>query len=71
VSVERIFYCDAEDCEGHVRTAAKHPGPGWVRVTEDGSSRSLTFCTWDCVLKYAAKQEPVETIPFEPGEAPS
>jgi hypothetical protein len=66
--IERAFYCDGPGCNGHQRSIATRPGPSWVTVTENGSSRTLHFCLWDCVLKYAAAQEPVEIIPF--GEHP-
>jgi hypothetical protein len=61
MSIERIFYCDWRDCEGHVRTASPRPR-SFLTVTE-GTGRSLHFCTWDCVLKHAADMPPVEVIP--------
>lgn len=67
VSIERVFYCDAEDCETHVRTAAARPGPGWVTATEDGHSRH--FCAWDCCMKFAATVPAPEIIPFNAEES--
>jgi hypothetical protein len=62
VSTERIYYCDGPDCERHVRTAAKRPTGGFIFVTEGGSFGTMHFCTWDCVLKYAATKPPVEIV---------
>ena len=63
MSIERIFMCDAPECEGHVRTASLRPSSGIITVTED-AGRSLHFCSWDCVLRLAATKPPVETIPY-------
>jgi hypothetical protein len=60
VSIERIFYCDAPECEAHTRTIAGRPGMGFVTVTVDGPARH--FCSWDCVLKFGATMPPVETL---------
>jgi len=60
--IERIFYCDGPDCERHVQTASPRPRGGFLFVTWD--SKTLHFCGWDCVLRFAAKQEPEEVIPF-------
>ncbi len=61
MSIERIFYCDWRDCEGHVRTASPRPA-SFITVTE-GTGRSQHFCTWDCVLKHAAEKPPVQVVP--------
>jgi hypothetical protein len=63
VSIERVYYCDRRDCEGHVRTAGPRPPATMLSVTE-GGRRALHFCSWDCVLHYAADKPPVEVIPF-------
>jgi hypothetical protein len=62
MSIERVFYCDWRECEGHVRTASPRP-VDFITVTE-GTGRSLHFCSWDCVLRHAAEKPPVETIPL-------
>lgn len=64
MSIERVFHCDCEDCEIHVRTAGLRP-PTFLTVSEDDDE--LHFCSWDCVLKFAATKPPMETIPFEAG----
>jgi len=60
VSIERIFYCDAPDCERHARTASPRVA-AFLTVTE-GAGRSLHFCSWDCILKHAAEKPPTEVI---------
>jgi hypothetical protein len=37
-----------------------HP-PLFLTVTND-TGDALHFCTWDCVLRYAAEKPPCETI---------
>lgn len=66
MSIERVFTCDSEDCERHVRTTSTHP-PTFIAVTEDAGD-ALHFCSWDCVLKFAATKPPMEVIPMG-GEA--
>ena len=48
-----------------MRTAASRPAAGFVFVTEGGSTATLHFCNWDCVLKYAAAKPPVEVIALD------
>jgi hypothetical protein len=60
MSIERVFYCDGPDCPGHVRTARLRPD-GYITVTE-GTGRSQHFCTWDCVLRFAAEKPPTELV---------
>jgi hypothetical protein len=63
MAIERIFYCDGPECEGHVRTARVRPEASFITVTES-AGRPLHFCTWDCLLKFAATKPPTEIIPF-------
>jgi len=63
VSIERVFACDAPGCKGHIRTAAARPF-GLILVTDTSglaARRTLHFCSWDCVLRFASEQPPVET----------
>ena len=62
MSIERIFYCDGPECERHVRTAALRSP--FLTVTEE--SKTLHFCGWDCILRYAAAKEPEIVIPGSP-----
>jgi hypothetical protein len=61
MSIERTFYCDGPECDRHVTAGATRPTTGVIFVTE-GSSATLHFCTWDCVLKYAATKPPSEVF---------
>ena len=62
MSIERVFYCDWRECEGHTRTTRPR-ATDMITVTE-GAGRSLHFCSWDCVLRHAAEKPPVEMIPM-------
>lgn len=62
MSIERVFYCDAEGCGKHTRTIRERPGMSFLTVTED-DGRPLHFCSWDCILKHAAEMPPIEVIP--------
>lgn len=66
MSIERVFYCDWHECQSHIRTASTRPHGTFLTVTE-GAGRPLHFCSWDCVLKYAAQMPPVETLPVAGG----
>lgn len=61
--IERTFYCDGPDCEGHVRTIKTRPISGLLTVTGEG--RPLHFCGWDCVLRHAATKEREQVIHME------
>lgn len=73
MSVQRTFYCDGPDCgDGkpvNVETHAEHPPTFITTYEEPGFAHEdrheMHFCSWDCVLRYAAKVEPSEEIPFE------
>jgi hypothetical protein len=68
MSVERTYYCDGppdpdsdEDrCLTHASTASPPPylPRGIIEVREvcDQSIEPLHFCSWDCLMKYAAAQ---------------
>lgn len=62
MSIERIFHCDWRECTGHVQTASTSAAP-FITVTEQ-AGRSLHFCDWDCVLRYAGERPPTDTIPL-------
>lgn len=65
MAIERTFHCDGPECEHHVRTVARRPQAGFIFVTTNDSAATLHFCTWDCVLKYAATKPPVEYVALE------
>lgn len=72
--IERTYYCDGptnpdindEDldpeggCPRHVVTTNTSSIPGgFIKMTQSGSV--MHFCSWDCVLRFAATIEP-ETV---------
>jgi hypothetical protein len=62
MSIERIFYCDSPDCNTNVRTASASPSL-WLTVIDGAVPHDpMHFCSWDCILKYAAEVSPVEVI---------
>lgn len=61
MSIERTFHCDGPDCEAHAKTAGVQPPFGFLAVRED-ANHEHHFCTWDCLLKFAAQKPPTETI---------
>jgi hypothetical protein len=63
MSIERVFHCDWRECEAHARTASTRPPVVFITVTE-GAGRSAHFCSWDCILKFAAEKPPAEAIPL-------
>lgn len=64
MSIEQIFHCDGPECAGHVRTSADFPSTGFIRTYErwPGFDQERHFCTWDCLLRFAAARPPVEVI---------
>jgi hypothetical protein len=77
MSVQRTFTCDGPDCgDGtplNVTTHAEHPPTFITTFEEPGFAHEprheMHFCSWDCVLKYAAKVEPSEIIHFPDKES--
>lgn len=80
MAVERIIYCEGPDCGGdgglvgghssvHVRLATPPPylPPGFIEVREGGHDGvdEHHFCSWDCLMKFAAKFPPPERIEME------
>jgi hypothetical protein len=64
MTTERIYYCDGPDCPRHVQTAKRRP-ESFIFVTGGGSATTQHFCTWDCVLRYAAAKPPSEVMTFD------
>lgn len=57
MTIERRFHCDGPECEHH----GSDQFPGWIQV-RDGIDSEMQFCSWDCLLKFAAKFPPPERI---------
>lgn len=74
MAIERIYHCDGPDCEVHVRTATPPPylPVGFYELRERAPVEPGTwhFCSWDCLMKYAAKQPAQEVIPWDDLEPP-
>jgi hypothetical protein len=69
MSIERVFYCDAEGCETHMSSLYAEPEcPGWLLVIETGHKpeTTLRFCGWVCAMKYAARFPPSTVISSAP-----
>jgi hypothetical protein len=60
MSIERVYHCDWHECENHARTASDRPPVSIITVTED-PDRPQHFCSWDCLLRFAAEKPPSET----------
>lgn len=71
MSIERIYHCDGpanpdlpeggdSHCSVHVRTAKDGLPTTFLKIS--GFGGALYFCSWDCILRYAATKEPVEVL---------
>lgn len=60
MTVERIFHCDGPGCQRH----GSDQYPGWIVIHDESGERH--FCSWDCVMKYAARFPPSERIELIP-----
>lgn len=73
MKLEGVIHCEGPECIVH-----QHVGPstmeadrlplGWVRVEEmNGEAKPYreAFCSWDCLMKRAAKLPPGQVIPIE------
>jgi hypothetical protein len=70
MTTEFIYHCDGPDCAMRVQSSAYAPVAGWLQVNEGVPSEpdnTFDFCSWDCLLKRAARVEPVQVIPWEAG----
>jgi hypothetical protein len=61
VSIERVYICDGPGCRTNMQTASAHPSL-WLTVTDGTEGPAMHFCSWDCILKYAAEIPPVEVV---------
>lgn len=68
--LERIYHCDGPDCDATTHTFRRIPeSSGWLYITwsagrkGDGNPKkplTRVFCSWDCVLRFAARFEPTD-----------
>jgi hypothetical protein len=65
MTLAALWMCEGPDCDSHQRSELGDTPPyrsGWVSVS-DGSGPHH-FCSWDCLLRYGAKREPLEEVPL-------
>lgn len=70
MKLDATVYCEGPDCEVHQHVGqdtleADRLPPGWVRAQEfnnNGAVHNEAFCSWDCLMKRAAKLPPEEVI---------
>lgn len=82
MATEYTYYCEAPDCHGgsldgdkpplHARTGSAPPylPSGFVETRERHNTGDTLhhFCSWDCLMKYAAQQPvPIEGSCDGPG----
>lgn len=60
--MSKAYHCDADDCDAWT-FRRKHNG--FLTVHGQGVG-ALHFCSWDCVLKFSAKFEPMEIMSETP-----
>lgn len=75
MSIERTYYCEGPGCgdeehgpcHGPTATPPPYLPGGFIetRQREDGKDALHHFCSWDCLMKYAAKQPIPEVISWE------
>lgn len=67
MATETVYHCEGPLCDAHQQSMQPAPIRGWIQIRagwEPGESHD--FCGWDCVLKYAAKFDPMEAVEFGP-----
>lgn len=66
MAIDRTYYCEGPDCEAHARTGAPSPllPVGFIEARHrvPGADEAHHFCSWDCVMKFAAGQPLREEI---------
>lgn len=77
MSIDRIYYCDGPDCGGegglkggkspvHCQTGTPPPHlpSGFMELRGGDRAEDAHFCSWDCLMKFAAKHPADEVIPL-------
>ena len=67
MSIERVFYCDWHECEGHAVGNEDCAPSSFITVNEEAGQASH-FCSWDCLLRFAAEKPPTVTIGLSSGD---
>jgi hypothetical protein len=60
--MSKAYHCDSDDCEEWTFRKRRN---NFLTVNGKGVG-SLHFCSWDCVLKFSAKFEPMEILSDDP-----
>lgn len=56
-------HCDGKDCDSWTYHPEEHSF-----ITLEWEGDVLHFCTWDCVLRYAAQFPPTDEVALEPDD---
>lgn len=66
---EMTYYCEEPKCENKQTSASEaRPITGWLLVVMRLPTENpylYDFCSWDCLMKYAASLDPPEEIEWE------
>lgn len=80
MSIERTYHCDGPDCPApmdgetprRARTVVPPPhlptGTIETRQRDNGVDDLHHFCSWDCLMKFAAAKPAAEYHPFDPSD---
>lgn len=72
MSVEHTYRCDGPECGNHGLSQKDRP-PFFITTYDfefDGVSAVSHFCSWDCLMKFAAKIPPPEAFDGSVGDGP-
>lgn len=56
--MSKAYHCDGEDCDSWTYHKKNHD---FLTVKGQGGG-ALHFCSWDCILKFSAKFEPINIL---------
>ena len=66
---EYTYRCEGPDCETWGQGIKKPPVRGWVLIIEIDANDQVVehdYCSWDCVMKDAARVDPPRVIEMGP-----
>jgi hypothetical protein len=62
MSIERVYFCDWRGCENHAQTDGSSAPASYLTVSQGEAVEPEHFCSWDCLLKFAAETPPAEVV---------